>query len=89
MALEECSNTSNYAATLLVGAFHGIPHRDINLVASPDSFELSLTYFEVSYDMLSMWCGKLDSRKLGCLYGGRVLLNLASLQPGAGCLAGW
>ena len=43
-----CSNmSSGYASSSLVDAFHGIPHRDIDLNDSPTEFELSLDYFEV------------------------------------------
>ncbi len=42
-----CPNTSAYAPSSLVESFHGIPHVDIDLNASPDTFELSLSYFQV------------------------------------------
>ena len=41
-------NFSSYEPSSLVTAFHGIPHSDINLNSSPDTFELSSEYFEVS-----------------------------------------
>lgn len=39
---------SSYVAPSLVTAFNSIPHIDIDLNTVPDTFELSLDYFEVS-----------------------------------------
>jgi len=40
---------SGYMPTATVAAFHNIPHVDIDLNPSPENFELSLDYFEVSW----------------------------------------
>jgi len=51
-----CPNSSDYVASSLVNAFHSIPHRDINLGATTDSFELSLDYFQVSIGFITcLW----------------------------------
>ena len=41
--------SSGYEPSALVTAFHSIPHVDIDLNPSPDDFQLSLEYFEVSW----------------------------------------
>ena len=40
---------SGYMPSAMVAAFHNIPHVDIDLNPSPENFELSLDYFEVSW----------------------------------------
>ena len=40
---------SGYMPSATVAAFHNIPHVDIDLNPSPENFELTLDYFEVSW----------------------------------------
>ncbi len=43
-----CTNSSSYDPSSLVESFHDVPHVDIDLNSSPDTFDLDLDYFEVS-----------------------------------------
>lgn len=50
MSSLSCSaQDSGYMPSATVAAFHNIPHVDIDLNPSPENFELSLDYFEVSW----------------------------------------
>lgn len=48
-----CTNSSSYDPSSLVESFHDIPHVDIDLNDSPDTFDLDLEYFEVSADCVA------------------------------------
>ena len=53
---------SGYMPSATVAAFHNIPHVDIDLNPSPENFELTLDYFEVSWQDRGRGAGRVRGK---------------------------